>query len=247
MNAIRIFAAAGLWMLSAGLACAGEVKVLAALAMRDVVKELAPQFERATGHKLDAQFKGVGALKKQIDAGETFDIAILTVPMVDDYEKAGKLSADSRANVARAGFGIIGAAGAAKPDIATEESFRRAMLEAKSFAYSKEGATATYVVTLFERLGMSNEMKPKLQAVDLAADAVASGQSQYGLVVPSALVPDPRIELVGKLPAALQRYVSYAAAVSSASSQRDAARAFIGLLTAETTVAVLRAKGMEAP
>lgn len=245
MNAIRILAAAGLWLLSAGVACAAEVKVLAALALRDVVNELAPQFERATGHKLHLQFKGVGGLKQQIDAGEAFDIAILTAPMVDDYVKAGKLSTDARVKVARAGFGIIAAADATKPDIATTDAFRRAMLEAKSFGYSKEGVTGDYVVTLFERLGISNEMKPKLQAVDLATRAVSSGEVQYGLVVSSALAPDPRIQLVGKLPAELQRYVDYAAAVSSASSQREAARAFIELLTAPATGALLRAKGME--
>ena len=140
---------------------AAEVKVLSAVAMRPVMNELGPQFERAMGHKLVIQFEVIGVLKRQIDAGERFDVAILTTPLIDGLVKQGKIAAGTRTNIARSGLGVIVRTGAPKPDISSAEAFKRTMLNAKSISYAKEGATAIYLARLFKRLGIVEEMKSK--------------------------------------------------------------------------------------
>src|SRR5215831_7146148 len=140
---------------------AAEVKVLCASAMRSVLKELGPQFERATGHQLMIQFDVVGALKRQIDAGERFDVTILTTPLINDVVKDGKIAAGTRADVARSGLGVVVRTGASKPDISSADAFKRALLNAKSISYAKEGATGIYLESLFERLGITEQMKAK--------------------------------------------------------------------------------------
>ena len=160
LAAAAIFGLMTLWA-QGGAAEAAEVKVLCAAAMRSVMNELGPGFERATGHKLVIQFDVVGALKRQIDTGERFDVAILTTPLIDDVVKEGKIAAGTRADVARSGLGVIVRTGAPKPDINSADAFKRAMLNAKSISYAKEGATAIYLASLFERLGITEQMKAK--------------------------------------------------------------------------------------
>lgn len=241
--------AAVLALLTLGIhdSSAAEVNVLAATAMKGVLTELAPQFEKATGHKAAMTFGAVGALKRDIDAGRKFDVVIMTKPLIDDLAKAGKVAPSSTASVARAGFGIIGPANVAKPDISSVEGFRRVMLESQSFSYSKDGATANYVERLFERLGIVPQMKPKLQPVELATKAVSSGASQYGLVVVSALGPPSGFQLIGQLPAELQSYVEFSAGISVTAADPAAGKALIDLLRAPASVAVLKSKSMEPP
>ena len=160
LAAAAIFGLMTLWA-HGGAAEAAEVKVLCAAAMRSVMNELGPGFERATGHQLMIQFDVVGALKRQIDAGERFDVAILTTPLIDEVVKNGKIAAGTRADVARSGLGVIVRTGAPKPDISSADAFKRALLNAKSISYAKEGATGIYLESLFERLGITEQMKPK--------------------------------------------------------------------------------------
>jgi molybdate transport system substrate-binding protein len=160
LAAAAIFAFMILWA-QGGAAEAAEVKVLCANAMRAVMKELGPGFERATGHQLMIQFDVVGALKRQIDTGERFDVAILTTPLIDDVVKEGKIAAGTRASVARSGIGVIVRTGAPKPDINSADAFKHALLNAKSIGYAKEGATAIHLASLFERLGITEQIKPK--------------------------------------------------------------------------------------
>src|SRR5262245_34433501 len=102
---------------------AAEVKVLCASAMRSVIKELGPRFERETGHQLMVQFDVVGALKRQIDAGERFDVAIITTPLIEDAVKEGKVAAGTRADIARSGVGVVVRTSAPKPDISSADAF----------------------------------------------------------------------------------------------------------------------------
>lgn len=227
------------------VAGAAEVKVLSAGAMRGVMNELGPRFEQATGHKLVIQFGEVGALKRQIDTGEAFDVAMLTAPLMDDLVKEGKIASGTRTDIARSGLGVIARAGAPKPDISSVDAFKRAMLDAKSFAYAKEGATANHVALLFERLGIAEHMQPKLMPVALASESVAKGEAELGLVIMSAFGSVPGIELIGPLPSELQNYVRFAAGASAAAKEPAGSKALIDFLKAPTAIPVLKAKGME--
>jgi molybdate transport system substrate-binding protein len=235
-------------LLAYGLAAeAAEIKVLSAAALRPALNELGPRFERETGHKLVIQYEVVGVLKRQIEGGERFDVAILTTPFMEDLAKQGKIAADTRANIARSGIGVFVRAGAPKPSIKSADAFKRAMLNAKSVGYSREGATAMYLATLFERLGIAEQMKAKTKYVQAgrAAQSVADGEAELGLVVISAIEPVPGVELLGPLPAELQHYVGYTGGVGAAAKEAKVCKAFIEFLRAPAAVPVLKAKGME--
>lgn len=226
---------------------AAEVKVLCLAAMRPVLKELGPQFEYATGHQLMIQFDVIGVLKRQIDTGERFDVAILTTPLIDDAVKEGKVAASTRADVARSGLGVIVRTGAPKPAINSAEAFKRALLNAKSIGYAKEGATAIYLASLFERLGIAEQMKPKtnLFTTGQGVQSVAKGETELLLTAISTFEPVPGAELLGPFPPELQSYTGYSAGVGTAAKEAEAGKALIHFLQAPAAVPVLKTKGME--
>jgi molybdate transport system substrate-binding protein len=235
-------------LLAQGVALeAAEVKVLCASAMRSVMKELGPRFEGTTGHKLVIQFDVVGALKRQIDAGEGFDVAILTTPLINDAVKEGKIAAGTRADVARSGLGVIVRTGAPKPDISSAEAFKRALLNAKSISYAKEGATAVYLASLFERLGIAEQMKAKTKfpPAGRGVQFVADGETELMFMAISTFEPVPGAELLGPFPPELQSYVGYSAGVGITAKEAEAGKALINFLKAPAAVPVLKAKGME--
>ena len=124
---------------------------------------LAPQFERATGHKLVSQFELPPTLIKKIDAGEPFDVIILSYD-VEGLIKQGKVVADSRAVFGRVGVGVAVRQGAPKPDFSTVDAFKRSLLDAKTIATSGEGSSGRYVASLIERLGIAEQVKPKIRS-----------------------------------------------------------------------------------
>ena len=211
---------------------AAEVKVLCATAMKSVMNEPGPRFEGATGHKLVVQFDPVGVLKRQIDTGEKFDVAILTTPLIDDVVKEGKIAASTRADVARSGLGMIVRTGAPKPDINSADAFKRAMLNAKSISYAKEGATAIYLASLFERLGITEQMKAKTKfpPTGRLVQFVAEGEAELGLAAISTFEEAPGAELLGPLPTELQSYVGYSAGVGTTAKEAEAGKALINFL-----------------
>ena len=224
---------------------AAEVKVISANPMTGVMQELGAQFERETGHKLVTKFVTGSVVKREIDAGETFDVAISNTPLIDDLVKEGKLVAGTRADVAYSGLGVGVRAGAPKPDISSVEAFKHAMLNAKSVAHSAEGASGVYFKGLLERLGIAEEMKPKLKPLSgkALAQAVPSGEAE--MIIVTILVVGDGAELVGPFPSELQFYNRFAAGVGASAKEAEAAKALIKFLTAPAAVAAIKTNGME--
>jgi molybdate transport system substrate-binding protein len=250
MNSSSLLAAAkiGLMLMLSQGAGAAEVKVLSAAAMRPVMNELGPQFERATGHKLVIQFDVIGALKRKIDAGEPFDVVILTAPVIGDLVNQGKIAGGTRTDIARSGIGVFIRMDARKPDIQSADAFKRAMLDAKSIVYAKDTPVSAYLPVLFDRLGIAEQMKPKIQFADgpgAAAKAVAAGQAELGFGVVSAFEPTPELQLFALLPAELQNYIVYTGGVGTAASNAATGKALIDFLKTPAAAPVLRAKGMD--
>lgn len=234
-------------VLAQGVAAeAAEVKVIGATPMTAVIKELGSQFERDTGHKLITKFVSGTLVKQEIDAGQTFDVIVSITPAIDGLVKEGKIAAGTRTDVAYAGVGVGVRAGAPKPDISSVETFKRALLNAKSVAHSKTGASGTYFKGLLERLGIAEQMKPKLRPMpaDTIAQAVPTGQAEM-IVVTIPIIMVPGAELVGPVPSELQFYNSFAAGVGAGAKEPEAAKALIRFLTSPQAVPVLKAKGME--
>jgi molybdate transport system substrate-binding protein len=225
---------------------AAEVRVFSSNALKTVLEELAPQFEKASGHKLIVTFKSAAALKADIEKGEAFDVAILTASALDDLLKQGKLAAATRTEIARSGAGVAVRKGAPKPDISTTDTFKRAMLNAKSITFVEQGATGIYLKTLFVRLGIADELKPKIKlAATAAAAAVANGEAEIGMTQISEILPFAGAELVGPLPPEIQVYTNFPAAISASAKAAEPASALIKYLSTPEAGAVLKAKGLE--
>jgi len=225
---------------------AQAMTVLSTNATKAALHELAPQFEKATGQHLSLAFANSADLKARIEKGEAFDVAILTAPLVDDLIRQGKLAAVARADIARAGAGVAIKKGAAKPDISTPENLKRALLAAKSISYVGQGATAAIVRGIFDRFGITAEMNAKTKLVLFAAEAVAAGEAELGFTQISEILPIAGAELAGPLPAALQVYTTFGAAVAANSNQSAAGARFIKFLQTPAAAQVIEAKGMEA-
>src|SRR2546422_8000620 len=99
MNAKTLVAIAA--MLATTSISAAEIKVLASNGVKEALNELAPAFERETGRKLVISVGLAAALKRQIEAGEALDLALLPAPPIDDLIKHGKGDARARAPTAR--------------------------------------------------------------------------------------------------------------------------------------------------
>jgi molybdate transport system substrate-binding protein len=234
-------------LLGAGAADAAEIKVLISNALKSTMEELTPQFEKASGNKLAITFGAAAELKTSIEKGTPIDLAILTTATTDDLVKEGKLLAAGRVDIARAGAGLAARKGAPKIDISTTEGFKHALLDAKSIAYVEAGATAPYIKSLFDRLGIADQIRPKLKpqpTSNPAAKAVANGEAELGITQISEILPYEGAQLVGPIPAEIQLYTVYPAAVAAGTQEGDAANALIKFLTAPAAIAVLKTKGL---
>jgi molybdate transport system substrate-binding protein len=224
---------------------AAKIKVLASTAVKTTLEELAPQFEKATGNKVDITFAPAAALKVKIDEGAAFDVAILAASVTDSLAGGGKISTPAT-TIAHSGIGVAIRKGAPKPDISTTEAFKQTLLHAKSIGFTGAGATGAYLKTLFEKLGITEALKPKLKPLQGAAgEAAATGEVEIGMTQISEILPYTGAELVGPLPPDIQSYTYFSAATSSASKEADVAKAFIKFLVAPSALAVIKTKGME--
>ena len=226
---------------------AAEIRIVTSPGLSAVFKVLGPQFERATGNKLTFQYGLEAAQKRYIQAGE-FDLAIVPSPVLDDAIKEGKIAADSRTPVARAGLSIGVRAGAPKPDVGSLDAFKNAMVAAKSVAYAANESTGRQIGKDFETLGIAEIMKAKAKpqkTVTLVWQAVASGEAELGFSFTSNLLSAPGVELAGPFPTELQYSVVLAAGIANAAREADAAKAFIKYLQMPEATSVFKAKGLD--
>lgn len=248
--------ATALWLLVLCLGAAGasaaDIRILTAGAMKSVVLAMAPDFEKATGHKLSVANDTAGGLEKRIAGGEAFDVAIITPAIIDKLAGSGRIATGSRIDLAKVGVGVAVKEGAPKPDIATTDAFTRTLLAAKSVAYidpKSGGSSGIYFDKLLERLGIAETVraKAKLMTGGYVAELVAKGEAEIAVHQISEIVPVKGVTLVGPLPADIQRTTVYAGGVSSAAADATAAKALLAFLSGADAAAVLKSRGMEKP
>jgi molybdate transport system substrate-binding protein len=227
---------------------AAEIRMLCSNGLREVMEALVPQFEKASGHKLNITFGLAAAFKRQIDAGEAFDLTVLTPPLIDDLIKQSKVVADTRTVIARSGMGLLTKTGGPKPDISTADAFKRTLTNAKSITYPSEGASGIYFVGLIDRLAMAETLKPKLKPVPNAAAVEATitkGEAELGILPVSEIIPEHGVELIAPFPQAVQGYIVMTAAVSANAKQAGPARDLVKFLTAPAAAPTIKEKHME--
>jgi molybdate transport system substrate-binding protein len=233
---------------STASAGAAEVKVLASTAIKTAMEDLAPQFEKATEHKLLIAYGASGRLQPEIENGAAFDLAILTTAVADALAKQGKIDPATRINVAKSGAGVAVRKGAPRPDIGTTEAFKQALLSTKSLGYSETGATGQFLMKMFDKLGITEQMKPKLKLSTPGRPtlvAVAEGEIEMTLPQISEALVASGVDLLGPLPPDLQVYTVLPAAVSVSAKEPEAAKALLKFLISPAAVPVLRARGLE--
>ncbi len=250
LRSVATLAVVGFALLSApeGSAQQGAVRVLVSNGMKGAIEELQPQCERAIGHPLAIQFNSTAAVKKKIEAGESFDVTIITTEAVEDLIKQGKLAGGTRADVARSELGIGIRAGAPKPDIHTPEAFKRALRAAKSITYPQDGASRGYLEDLFEKMGIAADLKPKIilaPGSGPATKSVAEGKAEFVITLFSEIVPIHGVEILGPLPGQFKYDIRFAMAASSTAKDPEAAKALIAFLAGPKVAAVYKSKGLE--
>jgi molybdate transport system substrate-binding protein len=224
------------------------VHVLVSNGMKAAMEDLQPLGERSIGHPLALEFSSTAALKKKIQAGQAFDVTVITTEAIDSLIKEGKLAGASRTELGRSILGIGIRAGAARPDIRTPDALKKTLRAAHSITYPRDGASRDYLEKMFERLGIAAEIKPKIVLANgsgPAAESVASGQVEMVLTLFSEIVPVHGLEILGPLPGEYQSDVKFSAAASTGTKSPDAAKALIAFLAGPQAASALKAKGLE--
>ena len=225
----------------------GDLTVLSTHAVEDVLRELGPAFERASGVTLRIDYDPANVLKRRIEDGTAFDVAIVTRPVMDALVGQGRVSRETCTDIARSGLGVAVRKGAAKPDLSTVEAFKRALLVAKSVVRSKEGTSGLYFEKLLTHLGIAEAMRGKivLGGSGRIAELVARGEVNMVVQQIPELLPVDGVDFAGPLPDEIQLYTVFSAGVGAACKVKDTAKAFVDALTVSATAALFKEKGLE--
>jgi molybdate transport system substrate-binding protein len=230
---------------------AADLRVFSAGAPADVAKLLADKFTRDSGDRVEFTMANPAGIQDKLKSGETPDIVLLPSPVVDSLDKAGALRPSSRTDVARVGVGVVVRAGAPLPDISTADAVRKALLDARSIVYPDPiggGVTGPALARMMERLGIADAVRSKItlrQAITGGVELVARGEVEFGLFNISEVLPVKGVTLVSPLPADLQSYIVFTAAIHAGSAAPGPAAAFIKLLSAPAAREHWKAGGLE--
>lgn len=244
---MKTILAAACALLVSSFANAAEIKVISTQATEEAYKELVALFEKATGHKVTTFYSGTINVSKKLADGEQYDLVIMSGPAIDEQTKLGKVAAGSKVDFAQSGTGLAVKKGAAKPNIASIDTFKAALLNAKSIGYST-GPSGVYILTVFDKLGIANDVKPKLKQTPsgvFVGTLVANGDTEIGFQQIPELIHFAGIDYVGPLPGDLQRMTMFSTGVHTAAKQPEEARALVKFLTAPAAAPVIKKHGLE--
>lgn len=223
-----------------------DLKLIATNAVRSVLDELVPPFERESGNKVSITYTTTAQTLERIKGGATADLVIATAAGIDELTKLGKVARGSRVDLASTMIGVAVRAGAPKPDIRTVDAFKRALLDANAIAYTAAGLSGIYFSNLIERLGIANEIKAKarIKPGGLIAEVVVAGEADLAVQMVSELLSVPGAELVGPLPAEINQVSIVSSGVFGGTSQSETAQSLIRYLTTPSAGRVMRSKGL---
>ncbi len=238
-----------LMLAQAAFAQVSPLRVLSTNGIKAALEALKPQCEKAAGRPLAIQYSSSAALKRMIEAGEAFDLAILTPETTADLVKTGKIAPGTAADVARAGIGFGIRAGAPKTDVSTPEAAKQMLLKARSISVVKEGASRPTVDRMFERLGIAAAVASKTtleSGTEKAGESVAQGHSEVEIIPLSEIPLVAGVQTLGPLPGDLQNFLGFQASVGATAKDAAAAKKVILFLTSPAAAPTYKAKGMEA-
>jgi molybdate transport system substrate-binding protein len=226
------------------------LRVLCSNGMRAVVEDLKPELERAAGEPLAIEFGTSAAVRQKIDSGAPFDVAVLTVEVIDGLAKSSKVAPDSVAALGRSAVGVGVRAGAPLPDLKTPDAVKKAFLDAKSVTWVGAGAARVPVDRMLQALGIADAVAAKLalaQSVEEGLERVATAKSDLTVMLASEILPAQGVQYAGPFPGQFASYVSFAGAASAATTSRAAANRFVAALRTPASASAYAAKCMELP
>jgi molybdate transport system substrate-binding protein len=237
---------------AAGLAGAAEVRVYSTGAPAEAAKTIGADFATQTGHHVTFTVAQPAILQQKLAAGDRPDVVILPAPLIATLERSGTLRAGGSTTVARVGIGVVVRAGAPTPDISSVAAIRKLLLDARAIAYpdpgSGGGTAGRAVARMIDQMGLTETVRPKLTleaAIGGGVELVAEGKVDVGFFNISEILPVKGVTLVGPLPAPLQNYIEFAAAVFPASAAAEPAASFVRSLAAATKRPTWQAAGLE--
>jgi len=246
---------ATLTLIFQGAASAAEIHVMISAGFYSVYSEWAPEFERATGHRIitirgPSMGDSPEAIPARLARGESADVVLMDGGAVDELAQLGRVRADTKVELARSQIGMVVRAGAAAPDIGSVEAFRRALIAAKSIGYSDSGSGTYLSTTLFPKLGIADQVADKSRKVrgppsgEPVAAVVARGEVEIGFQQVSELIHTPGVTFVGAIPAELQPGFTFAGAITSTARQPDAALELLRFLASPEVYSTIEQNGL---
>jgi molybdate transport system substrate-binding protein len=244
-GAVAAFAAVLLW---ASTAAAAEVKLITVGGVKVSLDKIIADYSKATGNTVNATYGSPLTVPQKLAAGEAYDVVVEAVPAMEEYAKAGGLKADTRVKVVRGGIGMAVASNATPPDISTPAAFKKTLIDAKSIAVgdpAMPNGSGILIQSILQNSGVMDEIKPKIKVVGLdpGQQQIAKGEIEIGFFNISEI--RPFLKYGGPVPAPLQQYTNYDAAVTATATAPDAAAGFVKFLASADAQADWKSSGME--
>jgi molybdate transport system substrate-binding protein len=223
------------------------IKLFSGNSLRAVMGELAPAFEKATGHQIEASYDPAKMMMERLARGEAPDLILLNRSAIADLVKAGHVVPDSVRPVLSCGVGVAVGKGAPKPDIGTLDAFKRTLLAAKSVAWTSHGTSGIYFSGLIERLGMAEPLKAKavLQPGGLVGELVVAGKAELAIQQIPELMAVAGVDFVGPLPREIQNVTNQSIGLFASSKEPAAARMLVDFMTSPEAKQMFQARGFE--
>ncbi len=242
----KLIVAAACGLLVSGAVQAAELKVLASGAVKEAYGEIIPQFEKASGHKVSITWAGTVDIKKKVAAGEAYDVVIIASNEMDAFVKDGKIAAGTKVDLVKSAVGVAIKPGTPKPDLSNGDGLKKALLAAKSVGYST-GPSGAYLVTLFDKMGIADQVKAKSKITTPGvpvAGLIRSGDAEIGFQQVSELIHEPGIEFLGPIPSDVQQITTFSGGIPAGSKETAAAKVLQSFLTAKERTDTLKKHGL---
>jgi molybdate transport system substrate-binding protein len=230
-----------------------EIRIVSTTAMKTSIDELAPIFERETGHKAAFAFGPSQRITRQVSEGEQNDVTITSDHGLENLIKQGRIVAGTRADLASSAMALAVQMGAKRPDISSAEKFKEALLAAKSLGMSNPvggGQSGKNLEAIFDKLGITEAMKAKSTygpggPAGLIGFYLLRKEVEIGIQQLPELMAVSGIDIIGPLPPDIQSMTVFSAGLSNAAKEPEAAKALIKFLTTPTAKALFKSKGMD--
>lgn len=230
---------------------AADLKVMTSGGFTSAYRELAPEFERKTGYRIETAYgasmgNAADSIPNRLRRGEAADVVILALPALDQLVKEGKVLAGSRVDLAESIIGLAVRAGSPRPRIDTVEAFKSTLLNAKSIAYSGSASGVYLSTELFQRLGIADKVLGKCKKIEneMVGTVVARGDAEIGFQQISELLPIPGIEVVGPLPPQLQKVTVFSGGIVVGAKEPEVGRQLLRFFASRQAVPVIEKSGL---